>query len=153
MTETDNVEIKAVNRPEELPGWAGRDALAEFLHLKMQPWHDTLPDVHRGLDYAFSEETGKGGFVVLAGQGERLAGALVMLHTGMGGYVPEHLLLFVGVDPELRGQGIGRRLIERAIELCPGAVKLHVEPENRAKNLYERVGFTNKYLEMRFQQP
>jgi ribosomal protein S18 acetylase RimI-like enzyme len=150
MTEVDDVEIKAVNRPEELPDWAGRDALAEFLHVKMRPYHDALGDVHRGIDYAFSDESGKGGFVVLAGRDDRLVGALVMLHTGMGGYVPEHLLLFVGVEPEQRGRGIGRRLIEAGLARCPGSVKLHVEPDNPALRLYERVGFTNKYLEMRY---
>ncbi len=148
--ETDKVRVEVVNRPEDLPSWAQRDALSGFLHVAMRPYQDELRDVRRGIDYAFSEQRGKGGFVVLAGLDERLVGALVMLHTGMGGYVPEHLLLFVGVEPELRGLGIGRRLIERANDFCPGDVKLHVEPGNRAKNLYERIGFTNKYLEMRY---
>lgn len=146
----DNLRIETVNRLEELPPWAERAALAEFLHVKMRPYHDTLEDVECGLDYAFSHDSGRGGFVVLAGLDGRLVGALVMLHTGMSGYVPEHLLLFVGVEPEQRGRGVGRLLIDRAIELCPGDVKLHVEPDNRARNLYERVGFTNKYLELRY---
>jgi len=147
--EQQDVRIEIAEGPEQLPSWAGRESLAEFLHVKMEPWHDTLPDVHRGIDYAFSAESGKGGFVVLAGCDCRLVGALVMLHTGMGGYVPEHLLLFVGVEPEQRGRGIGRLLIEAGLARCPGSVKLHVEPDNPALRLYERVGFTNKYLEMR----
>jgi ribosomal-protein-alanine N-acetyltransferase len=36
-----------------------------------------------------------------------------------------------------------------AIENTEGNIALHVEPDNPAKNLYERMGFTNKYLEMR----
>ncbi|MDX5426634.1 MAG: GNAT family N-acetyltransferase, partial [Bacteroidota bacterium] len=33
-----------------------------------------------------------------------------------------------------------------------GNVALHVEPDNPAKYLYENIGFTNKYLEMRYQK-
>ena len=39
--------------------------------------------------------------------------------------------------------------MEQALKLTKGDVALHVEPDNPAKKLYERLGFTNKYLEMR----
>jgi ribosomal protein S18 acetylase RimI-like enzyme len=68
----------------------------------------------------------------------------------MGGYVPKHILLFVSVLPETRGRGIGGKLIKRSIAECEGDVKLHVEYENPAKRLYERLGFTSDYAEMRF---
>ncbi len=135
---------------ESLPSWCSRVELAAFLNRYMRPYHDTLEDVQRGLDYAFSKRPGEGGFVLLAGLQEELAGALVILHTGMSGYVPENILLFVGVRPELRGRGIGQQLIERALEECDGAVKLHVEPDNPAQRLYSRLGFVKKYDEMRF---
>ena len=147
-----NVEFLTAHNQEELPDWADMTALASFLHHKMKPYHDTQPDVKRGLEYAFSSSEGKDGFVILAGLQERLVGAVVILHTGMGGYVPEHLLLFVAVDPELRSQGIGGRLIKRALAKCDGHVKLHVEPDNPALRLYKRLGFENKYLEMRYQK-
>ena len=73
-----------------------------------------------------------------------------MLDTGMEGYIPENLLLMVSVDPDRRGQGIGKKIIERALAECDGDVKLHVEYENPARRLYERVGFTSKYAEMRW---
>jgi len=121
-----------------------------MLHHQMKPYHDALPDVLRGLDYALSDEPGKGGFVIVAEVDGQLAGALVMLETGMGGYVPENLLLFVVVDPALRGHGVGRQIIEHALRECTGDVKLHVEPENPARRLYERLGFDSKYVEMRY---
>lgn len=73
-----------------------------------------------------------------------------MLNTGMKGYVPENLLLFVAVSPSMRNRGIGAKLVRKAIEISDGNVKLHVEYENPAKRLYERLGFTNKYAEMRY---
>ena len=39
--------------------------------------------------------------------------------------------------------------METVLANVEGDVALHVEPHNPAKKLYERLGFTNKYLEMR----
>lgn len=143
------VEIIRVDRPEQLPYWAPREELEAFLHHKMKPYNDALEDVHEALDYVFSDAPGKGGFVILAEWGRRLVGALVMLDTAMKGYVPANLLLFVVVDPSLRGKGVGHQIIERALHECEGDVKLHVEPDNPARRLYVRMGFEHKYDEMR----
>lgn len=154
MTDTpDELQLMRVDHPDELPPWAAYETLAAMLHEKMAPYNDTLTDVKRGMDYALSDAPGKGGFVILAGRGGELVGALVMLDTGMGGYVPKNLLLMVVVDPSQRGRGVGRQIIDRALSECEGAVKLHVEHDNPARRLYERVGFTSKYLEMRYEKP
>jgi len=144
------ITLLVARREEDLPAWAPREALAAFFHETMKPYEDTLADVNRGIDYAFSEAEGKGGFLVLAEREGRLAGALLMLNTAMGGYVPPNLLLFVSVDPALRGRGVGRRIIERALDACEGPVKLHVEYDNPARRLYERIGFASDYAEMRY---
>jgi len=142
--------LTRVDREDELPAWADRETLARFFHETMKPWNDTLEDVQRALDYTFSDAKGEGGFLVLAAVDDQLAGALAMLNTGMGGYVPGHLLLFVSVDPERRGMGLGGKIIDFALGHCDGPVKLHVEYDNPAKRLYERIGFTSKYAEMRY---
>lgn len=141
-----------VARRSEFPAWTSRAAVARFFHETMVPFHDTLDDVQRALDYAFSESPGMGGFVMLGRLDDRLACALLMLNTGMQGYVPENILLMVATDPDLRGRGLGRQIIERSLAECTGDVKLHVEHDNPARRLYERVGFTSKYLEMRLKR-
>jgi ribosomal protein S18 acetylase RimI-like enzyme len=146
-----DLEFAVAEHEQALPAWADRNTLAGFLHVVMKPYADDLPDVHSGLDYAFGDgSNGRSGFAILAGCAGKLVGAVVFLKTNMGGYVPDNLLLFVAVDPELRNRGIGGRLIEMAVARCDGDVKLHVEPDNPAKRLYERLGFTNKYAEMRY---
>ena len=159
-----------VTREEDLPSWAPRDELARFFAETMGEWSDSLEDVQRAFDYLFSNEGGRGGFFELLGieRGDvdessheetesggaiKLGGAVCMLETGMGGYVPAHILLFVSVDPSLRGRGLGGEIVQRAVDKCPGAVKLHVEYDNPAKRLYERLGFTSKYAEMRYEKP
>ncbi|MGD9546674.1 MAG: GNAT family N-acetyltransferase [Candidatus Krumholzibacteriia bacterium] len=133
----------------DFPRWAGRPDLIRFFKETMKPYHDTPEDVASALDYAL--DPGRAGFVMLAHEDEKLLGALTMLDSGMGGYIPRWVLLFVSVQPDARGGGIGRRLIERSLAECDGPVKLHVEYDNPAKRLYERMGFVSKYAEMRWE--
>jgi ribosomal protein S18 acetylase RimI-like enzyme len=143
---TTEVRLDVIETPDDLPAWLTLDELADFLHRSLKPYEDPLPTVRSGLDDAFST----GGFLVLASTAERVLGALAMLRTGMEGYIPANFLLFVAVDPTTRGQGLGRRIVERAIEHADGDVKLHVEYDNPARRLYERIGFSSKYAEMRY---
>jgi len=144
--------IVEVRRLEDLPPWTDASRLGLFLHESLKPYTDPVPDIGRGLRDAFAVRGGKQGFILLAETDAGLAGALVMHATGMKGYVPENLLLYVAVDPAWRGRGIGSRLILHAVSLCEGDIKLHVEHDNPARGLYERLGFTSKHAEMRLER-
>jgi ribosomal-protein-alanine N-acetyltransferase len=143
----NELEFTRIDSFDQIPVWITRSQLVEYFHTTMRPYEDKPADIHRALEYAFNPE--RGGFLMLARLEGKLAGALLMLKTGMSGYVPENILLFVAVTPSLRGKGIGRKLIDNAIEQCSGSVKLHVEYDNPARRLYERIGFTTMYAEMR----
>ena len=67
----------------------------------------------------------------------------------MDGYIPENILVYIATDANQRGKGIGKALMQHAIDNAQGNIALHVEPDNPAIKLYEKLGFTNKYLEMR----
>ena len=67
----------------------------------------------------------------------------------MKSYIPENILVYIATHSGFRGKGIGKQMMEEAIKLAHGDIALHVEPNNPAKFLYEKLGFTNKYLEMR----
>ncbi len=151
MTDTTKCEIEFVKLEDDRswPDWCSRKSLVRFLHQTMKPFEDSPVDIERSLDYAFSDEKRAGGFVMLGKMDDGLAGAVVMLRTGMAGYVPEYILLFISVDPRLRGMGIGGKLMRRCFAECDGEVKLHVESGNPAKHLYERMGITHVYDEMR----
>jgi len=146
----DPLTIHVVRQADGYPAWASREQLAQFLHENMKPYEDEVPDIQRALDYVHSSAEGKGGFIVLAADQGELVGAVVMLRTGMSGYIPEWILVFISVHPDRRNAGIGGHLMQEALSRCDGDVKLHVEYENPAKRLYERVGFTSKYAEMRY---
>jgi ribosomal protein S18 acetylase RimI-like enzyme len=154
MAQTENNDLSFLKIADEsaFPDWARRDVVARFFHETMKPYHDSLEDVQSALDYGLVPGKGAGGFLMLVHEDEELLGACLMLRTGMSGYVPEYILLFVSVAPEARGRGVGSRLIMRCIEESGTDVKLHVEYDNPAKRLYERLGFTSDYAEMRYKQ-
>lgn len=126
-----------------------RPAIAQFLFAHLDQYGDSLEDINRCLDYAESDAEGKGGSVVLAKDGDTLAGAVVFNDTGMKGYIPEHMLVYIAVHRDYRGQGVGKTLLAEALQAVPGSVALHVEADNPARHLYEKLGFDTKYLEMR----
>jgi [ribosomal protein S18]-alanine N-acetyltransferase len=133
---------------DTFPDFCDPSSLAVFLHQHMKPYEDRPEDIARGIAYAM--DPARGGFVLLAHDGAELLGATVVLETKMAGYVPENILLFIGVRQDQRGCGLGGEMIDRVQNEIRGALKLHVEHDNPALRLYKRKGFENKYLEMRW---
>jgi GNAT superfamily N-acetyltransferase len=126
-----------------------KNEIADFLLHHLGNYGDPKEDIMKCLDYALDQSVHAGGFVVLAKEEEQIVGTLIMNKTGMSGYIPENILVYIAVDANQRGKGIGGKIMETAIKMANGAIALHVEADNPAKKLYERLGFTNKYLEMR----
>lgn len=124
--------------------------IAAFLHEHLDEFGDSPDDILAAINYVFKE--GRGGRVVLAVDKDELIGAVVLNDTGMSGYIPENILVYIAIHRERRGMGLGKGLMLQAIEHTPGGIALHVEPDNPAVHLYRKLGFTNKYLEMRLQK-
>lgn len=143
--------VKEIHSENELRVIAvGVHEFAEKLHKMLIPFEDSVSEIAAGVEYALDQSGYRGGFILAATENEEIQGALVLLNTNMKGYVPENLLLYVAVDSTKRGKGIGSKLIKKAIELCQGDIKLHVEYDNPARSLYQRIGFISKYADMRY---
>ncbi len=127
-----------------------QSAVNEFLYKSLQEYGDPKEDINAAIEYALGDHNLPGGFVLTANDGEKITGSVVVNVTGMKKYIPENILVYIATDPEYRGKGIGKKLMETAIATAEGSIALHVEPNNPAKGLYEKLGFTNKYLEMRY---
>ncbi len=129
-----------------------REEFIDFLYDHLDRFGDPKEDINKCLNYAFSDEKSEGGFALAAFYEDKLVGGLIMNKTGMANYIPDWILVYVAVDATHRGKGFGRQIVEEALDMCDDGVKLHVEYDNPAKRLYERIGFTNKYAEMRYQK-
>lgn len=130
--------------PAEL-GAEQSQRVAEFLHTHLDEYGDALADIQACLAYAQE----RGGSVTYAEEDGEILGAVITNRTGMGGFIPENILVYIAVHGKTRGRGLGQQLMETVLAHVAGSVALHVEPHNPAKKLYERLGFTSKYLEMR----
>lgn len=123
--------------------------LVDFLHKQLQQYGDPKEHIRKAIEYSLGNNGSPGGFTIALQEGGELVGAVVINRTGMEGYIPENILVYIATHKARRGQGLGKTLMKEAITACEGSIALHVEPDNPAKKLYEALGFTNKYLEMR----
>lgn len=121
--------------------------IAQFLFTHLEQYGDKIEDILKCINYAMNPE--KGGTIIVGLDEEKIVGVVILNNTGMGGFIPENILVYIAVDNSQRGKGYGKQLMQKAIETAQGDIALHVEPDNPAKILYEKLGFTNKYLEMR----
>jgi ribosomal-protein-alanine N-acetyltransferase len=121
--------------------------IANFLFTHLEQYGDKVEDILKCIDYAMNPA--KGGNIIVGLDNEKIVGVVILNNTGMKDFIPENILVYIAVDNSQRGKGFGKKLMQKAIDTAEGNIALHVEPDNPAKGLYEKLGFTNKYLEMR----
>jgi len=126
------------------------DQIASFLHQHLDEFGDEKEAILKCL--AFVQDKNKGGDILLASNKNEIIGAVVLNKTGMTDYIPENILVYIAINKDYRGKGIGKKMMEYAIEITDGNIALHCEPDNPAFHLYEKLGFKSKYLEMRLEK-
>jgi len=149
------LETKIYN-PENPMNHEEKEATVSFLFDHLEQYGDKKEDITKALNFSLKANDADpaliplGGFVMNGYIDNELVGTVVVNKTGMSGYIPENILVYIATHRDYRGKGIGRQLMEKAFETAAGNVALHVEPDNPARFLYEKVGMTSKYLEMRY---
>lgn len=145
-----NHQITCYNRTNK-PTKTIEKELLQFLHTHLEQYGDSKAEIQACFDYTFNNENTPGGFALVLSDEDTatIKGVVVVNYTGMSGYVPANLLVYIAVDAQFRGQGIGQTLIKEVFSKTEGGIALHCEPKNPARKLYEKLGFESKYLEMR----
>ena len=139
-----NIYDQTTGKNQEITG----GDLAAFLHEHLEEYGDEVTDIQKAIDYVFQS----GGRVVIAKEEDQIMGAVVINATGMSGYIPENILVYIAIHRDYRGKGMGKSLMKEALNDLVGDVALHVEANNPAIHLYKSLGFTNPYLEMRLKR-
>lgn len=136
------------NKPEH----SEKEEIIDFLFEHLENYGDPKNNIQQAIEYALEEQSSFGGFVVTTSIQNSLAGVVVVNRTGMKGYIPDNILVYIATHKRHRGVGIGKKLMELTLNNAIGDIALHVEKDNPAKKLYEKYGFTNPYLEMRLKR-
>lgn len=129
-----------------------KEALIDFLFNNLQAYGDPKSDIGKAVDYALKETTSFGGFILVSYIENEISGVVVVCQTGMKDFIPENILVYITTHKNMRGKGIGKLLMQKAIDTAQGSIALHVEPDNPARFLYEKLGFSSKYIEMRLKK-
>jgi len=132
------------------PSLSEKKEIVDFLFTHLEQYGDPKSDIEKAIQYAVKETESFGGFVLGAEKDGSLIGAVVVNQTGMKDYIPENILVYIAIHSDQRGNGLGRKLLEESLNMAKGNIALHVEPDNPARYLYEKVGFSSKYVEMRY---
>lgn len=107
-------------------------------------------DIREAVEYAVKHKPSFGGFILVAQEGKKIVAAIVANRTGMEGYGPKNIFVFVSFDQtHAENKVIAKKLLQKAIEHADGDVALHVEPNSPSMQLYRNLGFQNQYLELR----
>jgi len=141
-----------VYTPENKASEEEKKNLIDFLFDNLQEYGDPRPDIEKSVAYAMKESVSFGGFILVSYMDEEISGVVVVNQTGMKDYIPENILVYIATHKNYRGKGVGKALMQKAISTAEGSIALHVEPENPASFLYEKVGFQTKYVEMRYKK-
>lgn len=144
-------ETKVFNSTNK-PSLNEKESLIDFLFSNLQEFGDPRPDIEKSVSYALEETPSFGGFILVSHLENEIAGVVIVNQTGMKDYIPENILVYIATHKNHRGKGIGKALMQKAIETAKGSIALHVEPDNPARFLYEKVGFKTKYIEMRYKK-
>ena len=75
-----------------------KQELVDFLHDQLEQYGDPKAQIERAIDYSLKEFDSFGGFVMLLKQQEQIRAAVVINRTGMDGYIPENILVYIAVD-------------------------------------------------------
>lgn len=134
------------------PSREEKESFIDFLYDNLEEYGDPKPDIEKAVNYALKETISFGGFILVSLLEDEISGVVVVNQTGMKDYIPENILVYIATHKKLRGKGIGKVLMQKTIDHTNGSIALHVEPKNPARFLYEKVGFSSKYIEMRYRK-
>ena len=72
-----------------------KESVVNFLHTHLEKFRDSKEDIRKAIDYSLKEYTSFGGFVITSYNNGELSGAVVVNQTGMEGYIPENILVYI----------------------------------------------------------
>lgn len=91
------------NKPTERE----KSEVVDFLFDNLEEYGDPKAQIKKAIDYSIQEYASFGGFTMILKDDDEIRAAVVINKTGMSGYIPENILVYIATDKNYRGKGIG----------------------------------------------
>ncbi len=140
---------KVVNQLEPLTTLE-KLTIVNFLYEHLGEYGDTRENIENAVDYTLDSNPKAGGFILQMIEDSNLVGLVVINRTGMQGYVPENLLVYLAVHKDFRDKGLAEKMMKRILQITNGDIALHIANNNPEIDLFQKLGFEKSYLEMRY---
>lgn len=140
---------KVVNQLEPLTTLE-KLTIVNFLYEHLGEYGDTRENIENAVDYTLDSNPKAGGFILQMIEDSNLVGLVVINRTGMQGYVPENLLVYLAVHKDFRDLGLAEKMMKRILQITNGDIALHIANNNPDLDLFQKLGFEKSYLEMRY---
>ena len=108
----DTKIFDSLSKPSELE----KKEIINFLYDNLEQYGDPKKDIQKAIEYSTKEITSFGGFTMLITDDNNIVGITVINETGMGGFIPENILVYIATHKKYRGQGLGKKLMQKAID-------------------------------------
>ncbi len=89
----------------QMPDNERRDSIVKFLFENLEQYGDKPEDISRAIDFSLKLRDSFGGFVLVSSEEDEIVGAVVVNATGMLGYIPENILVYIATHKEQAGNG------------------------------------------------
>lgn len=126
-----------------------KSMLINFLEANTENGHFSKSEIAEAVECAVKERASLGGFILSLKEENELLGVIVVNATGMENRNPKHRLSLFAVARSHRHNGIAKSLLERAVQQVGNDLAIQLEPGNGEVAFFEKLGFKEKYVEMR----
>ena len=82
-----------------------KESIADFLFQHLGKYGDRREDIMTCLDYALKETPSFGGLIFVGIKQSETVGVVVVNKTGMSGYIPENILVYIATHSAHRRKG------------------------------------------------
>lgn len=129
-----------------------RHRLTKFLFDNQGDCKIEKKDITSAIEYAMKDRPSFGGYVVTVENNNNIIAATVVNKTGMAGYGPENILVYFATQQDTDFSQ-NRTLLDKTIKIAKGDIAFLVTPDNPWKNIFKKLGFGSKILEMKYSKP
>lgn len=112
---------------------------------------DCRQNITSAIDYALKHKPSFGGFILTMSAGEGPIAALIANKTGMEGYGPAYIFVYVTFHEKVKQMDLlAQKLLKKAISCTDGEIAMNISPDHPALKSFKKIGFSSDQVGLRF---